>query len=627
MIANVLPNQRDKSPEYYQYYPKLFHAYFSDIQEVLVDHLSKAGYSYYNSILYMDLLVDRKDFRHLPLMLQQQEECIKILTEIYGADSEFWEYWNKRKQEYFEAIVFEKRLSLQNKIAFEQYVTLSDKKSAFGKVAIDSLYFLSHDKNDEVYNILIESQKHFYVGFQLYDDIKDFAEDFENNQFNWAIYKMKQQPDTINKSVSILNKLLYINGIGQEILQLSIDSFEKSLKLVQSIAVNSLWESTINEMKQTISNYLDCTCGYIKTIEKRIETKNKKRNRKPFFQYCSIEDNEVINALSYIQKDYENNYADLKHYIYLNNLEGFQNKNQVHVSDTFQRAMLNDCLYVVNQKFKLNNVAYFNMECKYLINRINIDDIGGWSYFPTVSEIAADIDDLGQIIQLFYNTSNQILIEENCVQPIHLTISERSCFQGGFETWILPKTLMSEKQKKQEYFNSTKWGKGPDIEVVANFAYALELLDSELYANAIESSLRLIANTQQCDGYWQSRWYYGQYYGTYICLRLLKKYSAKFTVNINKAIEFILTKQNEDGGFSLSKDLSSDPLSTSFAALSMKLFLKPKNQNITRAVQFIRNSQNSNGSWNEVDFIMPRLNQPYKSSVMTTAIAIKALCK
>ncbi|PSD43841.1 hypothetical protein C7E23_12335 [Elizabethkingia anophelis] len=47
--------------------------------------------------------------------------------------------------------------------------------------------------------------------------------------------------------------------------------------------------------------------------------------------------------------------------------------------------------------------------------------------------------------------------------------------EGGIETWIIPNYNLSELQKKQDYFNRSKWGKGPDVEVVANFAYALQL--------------------------------------------------------------------------------------------------------------------------------------------------------
>lgn len=626
MTENILSNHRDKSPEYYKYYPKLFHAYFPNIQEVSVKYLSKAGYSYYNSILYLDLLVDNNDFRTLPLMLQQQEECIKILTEIFGSKSRFWSYWNTRKQEYFEAINLEKKYLTQKTTTFKQYSILAEKKSAFGNIAIDCLYTLTGCKHAEVYNILLESHKYFSIGFQLYDDIKDFKEDFENGQFNWAIYSVLQQQFSHKNTVNILNKLLFISGIGQEILQQSIYSFEKSLNLVKSIAVDSLWEKTIIEMKQTITNYLDYTNGYIKRLEKQIETKNDKKNINAFFKYLNIEGNEIINGLNFIRKDYENNYAELKHYMYLSNLEGFQNTNQVHVSDTFQRAILNDCLLVVNQKFKLDNDSFFEKESAYIMNRINHDEIGGWSYFPTVPEISADIDDLGQIIQFFYNTANEKLIKDNCLLPIHLIITERACLQGGYETWILPREQKSNKQIKQEYFNATKWGKGPDVEVVANFAYALEIFDSKTYINSINRSLSFISAMQEEEGYWKSRWYYGQYYGTYVCLRLLNKYPNKYSKNNKIALEFILTNQNEDGGFALAKNLSSDPLSTAFAILCLKLFTNQEIQNINRAVQFVKSTQNSNGSWDAVDFIIPRINHPYKSSTMTTALVLKALC-
>jgi len=46
--------------------------------------------------------------------------------------------------EYFKAIQTKKRLLTTPEVSFEQYSSLADDKSAFGKIAIDSLWIQSN---------------------------------------------------------------------------------------------------------------------------------------------------------------------------------------------------------------------------------------------------------------------------------------------------------------------------------------------------------------------------------------------------------------------------------------------------------------------------------------------------
>ena len=94
----------EKSPEFYKHYPALFCAYFPTVSE----------------------------------------ETNKILTSIYGYKSLFWALWQQRKTEYFKAIQTKKRLLTTPEVSFEQYSSLADDKSAFGKIAIDSLWIQSN---------------------------------------------------------------------------------------------------------------------------------------------------------------------------------------------------------------------------------------------------------------------------------------------------------------------------------------------------------------------------------------------------------------------------------------------------------------------------------------------------
>ena len=140
-------NFSKNNPDYYQNYPSLFSNIFSISLENL-ELLNIAGFLYYQSTILSDRLIDDKDITKYPLIIICQEESIKILTSIYGLENNFWNLWNKRRNEYFQAIFLEKELSKKDYITTEEYEILADKKSAFGKVAIDCLYSIENINED-----------------------------------------------------------------------------------------------------------------------------------------------------------------------------------------------------------------------------------------------------------------------------------------------------------------------------------------------------------------------------------------------------------------------------------------------------------------------------------------------
>lgn len=610
-------SRKYKSPDFYERYPALFLIYFPETKTDIIAQLSKAGFSYYRSVLNLDAIIDNKEFHLLFKVLELQEETILILARIYPSENLFWKQWKQRKTEYQEAIYLEKQLF--KNFSIEKYLEVADKKSAFGKVAIDSLFFLSNSKNEKQYQNLLESHKYFSLGFQIYDDVTDFKEDFLNKQFNLAIHELSKKIDFEKyKDIDFLNKLFYTSGLGFSLLQKSIDAFEQAKIYIPD--QKSDWYKTIIEMQNAAYVYHETTYAYIETLKKKNELKKIPQNRL-FFNYSNIPNYEVKRGLDFIAKEFSQNYTELQHFMWLGKKEGFENENQLHFSDTFQRAMLNDCLLDISEKYALENHEFFNNENLYFLTKTNKDEIGVWSYFSTVKEIAADIDDLGQIMQIFIRTHQKKLVSEFCEKAINIAINERVRENGGIETWILPKENLVGVNKKQEEFNTTKWGKGPDVEVVANFLYALHLYDSEKYFPVIMKGINYILGEQKNDGYWESRWYYGNYYGTYVCLRLLNCFPNDYTIEKQNALKFILKSQNENGSFGAEEFII---LSTAFSRLSLKYF--PKTETVLqKSKNFLSENQQNDGSWRAENFIKPRANEPYKSKTLTTSFVLKSL--
>ncbi len=618
------------SPTFYNHYTRLFSAYFKEVPNNVVNELSLAGSHCYEAVLAMDRIIDDGKTQFFTSFVHAQEESIKRLGWLFEKNSEFWTKWEERRNEYFKAVEIEKSIFKTNKpFSFTDYADLASKKGAFGKIAIDALHVLSNQKDLSLYECLLQSHDHFSLGFQLYDDVQDFIEDLEKGQFNWGVKELKHELGVRFDQLDpkILNKYLYLCGIGQSMLGEAIKAFEKSYSVIGGFTVQSDWETTIKETQSIIKYYLDSTTGYIKTLEKKLDlTKGKKIANYTFFNYSKVEDKCLKEGLDYLLKQCQHNYSDLKHIMYLSKLEDFENKEDIHISDTFQRALFANCMVRIASKQNLEITKYLDHECNYLIDRTMPGVIGAWSYFPTVKEIAADIDDLAEIMQLFLNAEKTQHIYDYASAAITIALTDNQHVSGGVETWIIPKHNRTNIQQKQYEFNVTKWGKGPDVEVVANFAYALNTFDSIEYEDSVQKMTNYVVQQQAEEGYWASRWYYGNLYGTYVCLRLLLSNAKKYSPSISKVKTFLEANQNEDGGYSLDGNSESDPLSTAFALCCLKMLVKSsKSLHISKATCYLKSIQKNNGAWTPINFIKPKAGEPFQSTALTTAFVLSAL--
>ena len=282
----------------------------------------------------------------------------------------------------------------------------------------------------------------------------------------------------------------------------------------------------------------------------------------------------------------------------------------------------------VSNKIKIDLKNIVQCEVEYLMENRQKTAVGGWNYFPSVNEIAPDIDDLGQIIQLLMINNNQDYYNKYCKSVVEIVLNNCVDENGGIKTWIIPTKNRTKHQEKQLLYNKTKWGEGPDVEVMANFLYSLTLVKNAKFETYIKRGADYILDLQNKDGFWISRWYFGNFYGTYVCLRLLKSLNNKTdcSINITNAINYIMNSHNSDGGWGMVKD-NSDPLSTSLAILSLKLYCTDEfiKEAIKSGSNYLINNIEKDKTWQAIDFILPRMNEPYKSKTITNMFVLRAL--
>ena len=249
----------NNNPLCYLFYTEIFSTLFPQNPECIEStrKLNIAGYLYFMSIMEVDTLIDeikpdvlkQQEKHFLPLISSIcQEESIKLLSSLFPVDSKFWKVWNERREEYLQAIIIDKQNP--KTITQIQFEELADKKSAFGKIAIDSLFCLYGAGKDALYKRVLVSHKYFSAGFQIIDDILDLERDLINPQVNFACITLLSdlkaqgiQADISNPST--FKKFLYVYGTAEKLLTLAIEYLNKALTEIAGENL-PLWDAIIN---------------------------------------------------------------------------------------------------------------------------------------------------------------------------------------------------------------------------------------------------------------------------------------------------------------------------------------------------------------------------------------------
>ncbi|MEM9547097.1 MAG: hypothetical protein AAGA77_14045 [Bacteroidota bacterium] len=341
-------------------------------------------------------------------------------------------------------------------------------------------------------------------------------------------------------------------------------------------------------------------------------------------------------GLAFLLFQFPSEFSEAKHYMHFPKTQGFDNEEEYHMGDIFQRSLITDTLIDCNQWMTGQLNPLIDHEIDYLNNARRKEGIGGWAYFPHLSELPPDADDLGQIIQINARTGNNEAIAKYCMPPLYTLLDSNAHNHGGFESWIIPKNNLTTTQQKQLEWAKKAWGTGADTEVVANLIYALTLLDDNNFEEVITNGINYIWKKRGIRGTWRSTWYFGDYYGTYVSLR------AALTQDISSSeltvtSEFLLKSQHHDGGWGVNK--ISSPLHTGLALLSLLLISNHNRTSIpdnvlNNALTYLHRTQNQSGSWLSSPFIKMELGRPkgviravleYGSQTITTNFVVKAL--
>lgn len=627
---------------FYVTYPFFFYTHYEDLDEEKIFSLTKCGNIFMTYILILDNTLDKDnppDNSTLIFLHYLHQNTIIELFKLFPTDALFWSFYTKYETDFF-STDFSFKLNKINILKFENFIGDIIKRNSFAKCATAGLLSLVSNNNTEV-DPFVTTQDFFHVGLQLLDDLEDWKEDFRKKRYSYLLAKslsdpilnnaLKQRTDRIN----IIGKYIYYSGLATDILDLAISYFKMSLDSISSFNI-PYWKSFLEKFIYNTKKHRDEISCLIdkKFYVKKIHGSFNKNDPMKTPYNDKLNYDSIKSALGYLKIEILNDLVEMEHIMELPDFSKGINPQygKTVKGKLFQRTILLDLLFDINDlQTNLFSEKIINNELNNIINSKMKTVRGGWNYFSEYEYLPPDTDDLAQVIQVLVK-SKRNRIKEHIDDSIGLLLNHNTYQNHTFNTWILDPGDNNPIQTFYKTVTKDYWGNycGKDIEVTANMLYALAIYNKEKYSKLISKGIDSILDFQNLNGTWSSIWYWYNFYGTYVAVRLLSYLKTKL-ITLESTAKYLKDNQNKDGGWG---NKLSDPMSTAFSILIL-IDIRKTGYDIdieifNRAINYLLSQQKKSGAWDKVPFIKMKVGDKfatYKSASTTTVFVLKALCQ
>jgi len=238
----------------------------------LVRDISVAGFFYFKYLLCFDVFADQDNVTSnkntsQKILLQAHtyhQESLKILGRVFGNKKKFWDMWNIRTNELLSSLMQDKAYNI--KMAIGDYETLCVRKCAFYKVAIDALFSTlaieRRNKKIEIYEDLLAIIENFSIGRCIQDDIEDVVKDFRFQKNNLCHIELNKALIELGKTFSICNEgniqnMCIGTGVYEKTIKQAICYYQKALSLSEKYPIElKKLAILLKSMENTLSLYL-----------------------------------------------------------------------------------------------------------------------------------------------------------------------------------------------------------------------------------------------------------------------------------------------------------------------------------------------------------------------------------
>ena len=186
-LQAVLQISTTEEPNYYHAYPFLFRDEFPNVSDADASTLAVAGVFYLNHLCLLDDVVDsqgaREPYKLLLSALLHEESLVQLGT-LFAAASPFWAELSRYHREFAAAMLREQTEHTGRLSAFTEaeVFQIAKGKAALSKMTTAALALLAN--RPETIAKLSASQDCFNAARQMYDDVKDWREDYASRRYS-----------------------------------------------------------------------------------------------------------------------------------------------------------------------------------------------------------------------------------------------------------------------------------------------------------------------------------------------------------------------------------------------------------------------------------------------------------
>jgi hypothetical protein len=269
-------------------------------------------------------------------------------------------------------------------------------------------------------------------------------------------------------------------------------------------------------------------------------------------------------SIDHLLREWCNEFPDAVHVMTFPFADGFRNGSEHHAGTAFPRALVADALTDANELLHGLLDPLLAEEVAVAVAGRRAQPEQGWAYFRELAELPPDADTLAQVLQVLLRNGARDAAEEHARALVELAVRDTPGVPGTISTWLLPAAGGTGLHERQREWVRRAWGDTLDTEVIANFLYALCLLDPTRYREFLAAGTSYVRDAMQPEGWWRSTWYQGPFYGTWVALRLLVRVRRRVP---GESLEFLLRAQRPSGAWGAEDE--DEVLSTALALLAL----------------------------------------------------------
>jgi hypothetical protein len=534
---------------------------YPTIEEPKVEKLNVASYAYFKFLLAFDSFVDAKSktdkkqtLQNILFGFEEFEDGIRLLTELYPTENQFWETFNELKKGYFKAIITEKNLANDKPIINEQLF----QQIAIGKSSMchNSVYALQYLANDTTHEAdLISCVNHIHIAFQYLDDVDDFKSDIRENQWTYPQSLLRDYFKENNiqcGNETIAHKYLFLSKIAQNAINKAIEHYETAFAIAEKL--------DLKELTNYIKKQIGSCHFYLNEVEFLFAKTRIISSKSNILVSENTLSNAIHNAFNYLET----------------------NQNEDGSWSDFMTSAGTGKAWITGYVGSQIAEHFPDTPSLQKTKKLLLEDVE--SLLSYNDSIFQDGDSTTFILSLTQqlNLPNQE-IRTNWFNYLHAS--------GGWQTYIHEQPLR-ERLELPEDVSVTAWF-SPKVCVSAAAVTILKEIDP----SAFNKTAAYLVKNINSSGYWESYWWTSPVYATAYAIIALANLPEHKTTCEN-ACNWLLTQQQPDGSWLNPPTAKPNAFYSALALNSLLAFDKTLHKSaIKKGVNWLQNNQTTDGSW------------------------------